>query len=507
MKNHSFALKLQQAVIDTKLVVIPLIAGVKQPKVKYMNEQWTTAHVVGNELIWDGPCDFGMLVYDDIVVIDFDSHEAFDRFPPGLIPAGTVSENTKRGKHFWFLSTEHSRKLFPIKVPVTTGEIDYITITGTGTPHLVAVAPSPPRTWVLAPSRGGFKPIPDALVDELYARWLEEKAAGAGAEAGAAATAAGATAATAAGAAARPAKRFKPLTGAVDGDERLFTALGLKVTSCESVPGGAWGKVACCPWPGCGLEHKANSLVSVDPQTEDLCFVRKSGTAHGPGSLWLPIVDVASLGGPLVVDSGVFSSEYRVFNPFKRSGGPMRNEVVDPVWMEPRDTAGALDPAPWLEATVIKRALGIEDLRFHGEDRSRWFFKSVSARCPVCGKAHTDVLTVHSYSMILEGVCGSKTFKRRFSATPADFSSIIEAASWEDKCDAARAIIGASKLNGVYDRERKYVFRSIGCDPAFYVEQLKATIFKETGVREYHKVRLETLQPPPAEGFVFVCQG
>ena len=90
----------------------------------------------------------------------------------------------------------------------------------------------------------------------------------------------------------------------------------------------------------------------------------------------------------------------------------------------------------------------------------------------------------------------------RFSFKPLDLRSLREAEGWEAKCDAVRRLFSDARPPGrkPYDPERKYVFRSFGCDPDFYAEQLNATQMKE-GIEVFYKARLECFYLPQPDEF------
>ena len=163
-------------------ILMPL--GTKNPKFCHKGGVWT----------WDSYDQHHMqtgasvgILMKDLIGFDIDNKElrgVLEAEHPQWFKGRPIEELTKKGNHIiWRRSPlcdqlgilDKARLLAPGCVDARFHDdhgyapIDVKTITSTGTAGVLAVAPSPGKTWLVAPWETELRPIPDDLV-----RWLHE---------------------------------------------------------------------------------------------------------------------------------------------------------------------------------------------------------------------------------------------------------------------------------------------------------------------------------------------
>lgn len=153
-------------------------SDVKNPLLRHMNNQYTWETF--QKTIFKDNGNIGILL-KDLVVIDIDCKEYVEYFEKMFpILADVVSEETKKGKHYFFKRTQlcneykindlaRCLKVDNIKLP-----IDCKTITSTGTAGVIVVAPSADKKWVIPIYEKELTNIPDEITIYLKDNWANK---------------------------------------------------------------------------------------------------------------------------------------------------------------------------------------------------------------------------------------------------------------------------------------------------------------------------------------------
>jgi hypothetical protein len=436
-----------QSKLPAKSCVMPLALGGKKPYAgvhfaHYQPDRWTP-EISSQRAKWPmGGCDYGILAHDDLFILDLDTKEIFATLPG--VPADAVSESTRRGLHLYFLSTDHSRLAFPSYKNLTEHKIEVITVSSTGSPHILAVAPSKDKVWINSIFDYPLCDVPDELVDYL-AGLLPALTKVASTKK-------------------RPAPHpNQPMHAFVE-------ALGLRFTDgCNDDDTHAWVKFTPCYW--CGKAEHNNNVQVFLTDNGNIGIKKLAGDCSQFQLAYPRLLRPDLIGGPAIVD-GV-----RRFNPFNTNGVNM-NEIPVEHWMKPAEAADYFGPTPWID--IGKLCFEPEEIKFYSEfimdggNGNGWSFAAPTRVCPLqCGVVHDS-----GYYRVFDGErlkCPGGD-QRPIHTSVVDVSALTTAAAandWDDTIRAFREIMTAAQGGKRYDHMDKYFFTEFGYDCSLYGMYMK----------------------------------
>ena len=443
---HAEAGKLYEALARHGLgaVVIPQKAD-KSPLVSFVGPKddckWPAAGAL-RQSEWSRAGGLGLLIYEDVVVLDFDKMDIVQERVDFFVSCIPMMESAPRevsggGVHVFFAATELSRTVFPAKTKAP--DIDIITVTGTGSGHNLNVAPSGNKRWVAGCSIFDLAPppIPDELVRLLKDARDQMMAA------------AKATARDA-GPGGEPAKRsdtpaeHRPVARQSDlGDAgwlsragdvlgtKLFSLVGLVDCKPARHGNGWYSRSDCpCPFPGCAKVHRNNYVIGLN-KFGSVSLTYLNADEHYPGTMvveldtaairamqdaWAAAGETGLVRGDgcfykSAVASGGERVTWRVFLPWEvRDGGRSLNSVPRELWGAAHSDlwgAGAAQLTPMMDVATIladvalaehikltvKDFLGESGPSASGKTLCSVQFTSADA-CHVCKKVHDKPYTV-----------------------------------------------------------------------------------------------------------------
>lgn len=169
MGSHILRLESWLAQYYPSDVLMPVRTGTKVPIFAYRDGVWGMSqwsayvdHVGRKSLEGSDIC----VVLWDLCIIDVDSDEAVveleNRFP---ILKTVACEQTKRGRHYWFSRSKLADEmLYFTSHGSVIPNVDFLSVSASGTGSIVCVAPSKNKHWLRSPWGWTVTPIPDELL-------------------------------------------------------------------------------------------------------------------------------------------------------------------------------------------------------------------------------------------------------------------------------------------------------------------------------------------------------